>query len=92
MNNRINVFTFRVLLQRGKSKIDAKDKDGFTPLLRCCQESPMAKDDPNESEAKKTEDKSNQDNFRAEIIKLLVGKGANMKAKGNFLPFFYEMT
>ena len=66
--------------------------DGFTPLLRCCQESPMAKDDPNESEAKKTEDKSNQDNFRAEIIKLLVGKGANMKAKGTFLPFFYEMT
>ena len=52
----------------------------------------MAKDDPNESEAKKTEDKSNQDNFRAEIIKLLVGKGANMKAKGTFLPLFYKMT
>ena len=80
-------FVSRVLLDKGKSKFNAKDKDGFTPLLRCCQESPMTKDTPpdddqTEDQKKKEEDKIKQDKSRAEIIKALVAKGANMKIAG----------
>ena len=83
-------FVSRVLLDKGKSKFNAKDKDGFTPLLRCCQESPMTKDTPsnNDQTEQKTEkdeeDKIKQDKSRAEIIKALVAKGANIKIAGKF--------
>ena len=78
-------FLSRVLLDKGKSKFNAKDKDGFTPLLRCCQESPMTKDtldDDQTDQKKKEEDKIKQDKSRAEIIKALVAKGANIKIAG----------
>jgi hypothetical protein len=29
----------------GGAKIDCLDKDGFTPLHRCCQEKPISKDE-----------------------------------------------
>ena len=80
----------RVLLDKGKSKFNAKDKDGFTPLLRCCQESPMTKDTPSNNDQtdqkteKEVEDKIKQDKSRAEIIKALVAKGANIKIAGKF--------
>ena len=65
------------MLIKGKSKFNAKDKDGFTPLLRCCQESPMTKDPKQESadEIKISEDKANQDQSRADTIRALVSKG-----------------
>ena len=81
----------RVLLDKGKSKFNAKDKDGFTPLLRCCQESPMTKDTPSnndqtdqKTEKEDEEDKTKQDKSRAEIIKALVAKGASIKIAGKF--------
>ena len=32
---------YRILIQQGKSKVKAQDKDGFSPIHRCCQEPPM---------------------------------------------------
>ena len=89
----------RVLLDKGKSKFNAKDKDGFTPLLRCCQESPMTKDTPSnndqtdqKTEKEDEEDKIKQDKSRAEIIKALVAKGASIKIAGKFCIFSKPRT
>ena len=40
--NMIKLFLkYRILIQQGKSKVKAQDKDGFSPIHRCCQEPPM---------------------------------------------------
>lgn len=64
-----------------------KDKDGFTPLHRCCQEPPPPASKPKneEVEAEKieltAEEKSQNDCNRSEIVKLLVAKGADVNAR-----------
>jgi ankyrin repeat protein len=84
---------YRALIEDGKSKVDLPDKDGFTPLHRCCQESPMPKKEDQEEEgaaevtsankeAKAQENKLN-DEKRGKIVKLLISNGANPKVKEN---------
>ena len=66
------------------------DKEGFTPLHRCCQEPPpqppkKAKNaelpdtqKPEKSESQIKQEKEESDRLRGEIIKALVGKGVNV--------------
>ncbi len=47
-NKKIAFKTFKNLTNlnnAGGAKIDCVDKDGFTPLHRCCQEKPTSKDE-----------------------------------------------
>ena len=65
------------------------DKEGFSPLHRCCQEPPRLSKKPKVSgadggggeddDAEMTpEQKAQNDKHRSEIVKLLVGKGADV--------------
>lgn len=81
------------MVETGNSKVDLKDKDGFTPLHRCCQESPATSSPPKKSEEGQeaaeaqpnVEDEKaklrQSDLDRSEIVKLLVAKGADVNAR-----------
>jgi len=82
----------RILIQQGKSKVKAQDKDGFSPIHRCCQEPPMpskkpktntdGNDEENKDEEELTpEQKAQIDIDRSEIINLLVAKGADVNVR-----------
>lgn len=74
----------KVLIDGG-AKALGPDKEGFTPLHRCCQGEPVSasSDDPAD------EYKAKLDKAKAEVAKLLISKGANIDAKepkGNQMP------
>ena len=69
----------RVLIELGKSKVNSKDKEGFTPLHRVCQEAPPQKK-TEENEVEEPE-KCKNDEERSHIVNLLVAKGADVNCK-----------
>jgi len=85
----------RILIQNGKSKVKALDKEGFSPVHRCCQEPPLPSKKPekpstafddNDVEANKEEEltpeqKAEIDKHRSEIINLLIAKGADVNVR-----------
>ena len=75
---------YRVLLEKGKAKVNVPDKEGFYPLHRCCQEAPPSSSQKTdqESEAATKEAKNMEDDVnRSEIAKLLVAKGVDVNVK-----------
>jgi len=76
----------RILVENGKSKVQALDKDGFSPLHRCCQEPPFpnkkqeksADDDDKKEKEVTPEEKAQNDKQRSQIVNLLVAKGADV--------------
>ena len=73
---------FRLLIEKGKSKIDIVDQHGFTPLHRSCQESPIPNKNKEGEKIDLTEEqKSQNDEQRKKIVKLLVEKGANIQKR-----------
>ena len=66
----------KVLIDGG-AKALGPDKEGFTPLHRCCQEQPVSSNSDEPAE----DYKAKLDKAKAEVAKLLLSKGADVNAK-----------
>lgn len=73
----------RLLIEKGHSRCDLADKDGFTPMHRCCQESPKQDKNEEEEEEEETDQQVEldaEDQRRAELVQLLLKNGAKANA------------
>ena len=76
-----HVEAVRILLEVGKvSKINTKDKEGWTPLHRCCQQ-PPPKEKPKDGEAPEPLDMNLEDQKRSNIVKMLMSKGVDVEVR-----------